>query len=271
MVYTYTYAQAFGNDDPYTHRDSISKSNSTLLLSIFGATQTFGNVIWGDLSRRFGNLRAFKIAHVVCGLVMIAWPFCQWYAALAAFSAVFGFFIAGCLTCYPALAAEHFAGPQLGMIIAIVYLGFGTGSLIGPPISGAIVNLAGGDYMIASFVAAGMYFVAVAITHFLIPPLEEEVEPSINGSVIGTPALLALAAPNIPPQSALKESMQTVRRFGNTTNNDEISDETKASSHSVDTERQNSEPIQQTSVISSNDRKGEKRRLISKDHVEYSG
>ena len=169
VIYIPQFAEAMGTDKPYLDRHPVSDSAATWLLSIFGISQTVGNIVWGDFSRRWGNIRMFKWAHFVCGAMMIAWPFCATYITQAVFAGAVGFFVAGCITCYPAVAADHFAGPQLGSILSIIYLGFGSGSLIGPPLTGAIIDMQGGSYLIASIVCSVGFILAMVLVHLFIP------------------------------------------------------------------------------------------------------
>ena len=179
VVYTYTYAKTFGSKKPYEHRSAINDTQATLLLSIFGLTQTVGDVVWGGACRHWGNLNAFKVAHVGCGALMAVWPFCAWYWSLLVFSGLMGFFIAGCLTCYPALAADHFAGPQLGTILAVIYLGFGAGSLVGPPLTGVLIDVSGGSYLAACLVSTALYAAATLLVHLWVPAL-----PTLKGGAL---------------------------------------------------------------------------------------
>eukprot|EP00754_Rhynchopus_humris_P022498 Rhum_TRINITY_DN14794_c0_g1::Rhum_TRINITY_DN14794_c0_g1_i4::g.116537::m.116537 len=176
VVYTYTYAKTFGSKKPYEHRSAINDTQATLLLSIFGLTQTVGNIVWGGACKRWGNLHTFKVAHLMCGALMAVWPFCAWYWSLLVFSGLMGFFIAGCLTCYPALAADHFAGPQLGTILAVIYLGFGAGSLVGPPLTGVLIDVSGGNYLAACLVSTALYAAATLLVHLCVPPVPAQAD-----------------------------------------------------------------------------------------------
>eukprot|EP00755_Sulcionema_specki_P032491 Sspe_Gene.98837::Locus_72235_Transcript_1_1_Confidence_1.000_Length_1800::g.98837::m.98837 len=174
VLYMVSYADAMGSKKPYDHHDKISYNAQSSLLSIFGAAQTVGNIVWGDWSYRFGNLKTFCVAHVACALLMVGWAFCYTYALLATFAGLMGFFVAGCISCYPAVAADHFHGPQLGSIISIIYLGFGIGGLIGPPITGQLVDLYDGSYLVAFVVAGTLFLLAMVLVALLLPPVEDE-------------------------------------------------------------------------------------------------
>ncbi|KAJ9461084.1 putative MFS-type transporter YbfB [Diplonema papillatum] len=168
IVYTVSYAQSFG-EKPYENRTPIGDSSAAFLLSIFGAMSTVGSAIWGELARRLGVRRMFKVASLSTAVLMAAWPFCGSYALLACFAACSGFAIAGCVTCFPALAAEYFAGPQLGAIIAIVFLGFGIGSLAGPPATGFLAEAMDGEYTLAFLTCAAGLIMSFALVHFCLP------------------------------------------------------------------------------------------------------
>lgn len=55
------------------------------------------------------------------GLMLCVWPHCTTFVSIAGFAAAAGFFNGGCITCYPALAAEIFPPQQLGRAISLIY------------------------------------------------------------------------------------------------------------------------------------------------------
>ncbi|KAJ9456541.1 Riboflavin transporter MCH5 [Diplonema papillatum] len=171
VVYSVPYAQAFGAP-PYENRAAISHDNATMLLSLFGGMSTIGSVLWGEIARRFGVKETFKIAALGTVAFMASWPFCSTFALMVVTTSGIGLFVAGCVACFPAIAAAYFAGPQLGAIIAVIFLGFGTGSMVGPPITGLIKQAQGGDYTLAFLVCAAGPLCAGLLVHFCLPPVD---------------------------------------------------------------------------------------------------
>eukprot|EP01063_Lacrimia_lanifica_P031111 TRINITY_DN5066_c0_g3_i1.p1 TRINITY_DN5066_c0_g3~~TRINITY_DN5066_c0_g3_i1.p1 ORF type:complete len:540 (+),score=197.27 TRINITY_DN5066_c0_g3_i1:45-1664(+) len=205
LVYIPSYAKA-GGTPPYEDRTPLSQYECTWLLGIFGVLQSVGNVFWGDMSRRMGNRLMFKVCHGTCGVIFLAWPWCSTFPLQAAFAGLQGFFIAGCLTCYPALAADHFAGPQLGTIISTIYMGVGAGGMLGPPLSGVLLAATGHRYVAPSIFCAVCFFIALALVWAFIPHAPPDpaspTSPSSAAFGGGTPSTGARSSSDPALQSA---------------------------------------------------------------------
>eukprot|EP00667_Euglena_gracilis_P010565 EG_transcript_10763 len=156
IVHVTFYAQSLGIDD-------LSAGS---LLSTLGLLTTVGNVVWGGLADTFGNMQVFRICHLVSGLMLCVWPHCTTFVSIAGFAAAAGFFNGGCITCYPALAAEIFPPQQLGRAISLIYTGFGIGSLIGPIATGWIVDVTD-TYVYAAGLGGTAFFLALAVAYSL--------------------------------------------------------------------------------------------------------
>ena len=55
------------------------------------------------------------------GVALCLWTQCRSFSTIALFTIVAGFFNGGCVTCYPALAADIFPPEQLGGAISLIY------------------------------------------------------------------------------------------------------------------------------------------------------
>jgi len=149
------------------------------LLSVLGLFTTMGNVIWGGFADKYGNMEVFRICHFVSGLALCMWPYCISYPSLLVFVMIAGFFNGGCVTCYPALAAEIFPPEHLGGAISLIYTGFGMGSLVGPIATGWLVDTTG-TYDFAAVAGGTAFFLALWVASSL--PAPDEVRPLLGAN-----------------------------------------------------------------------------------------
>ncbi|KAL4916747.1 major facilitator superfamily domain-containing protein [Aspergillus aurantiobrunneus] len=129
--------------------------NATLasyLIAITNGASTFGRIIPGILADRFGRINAFGIGGLATGIIICCMNEAKSNAALIVFSVIFGFWsgtiISGgsaAITMVPKNPQEF--GTYLGMGIALC----GCAALVGPPISGALVDRYGGFFEVSIF------------------------------------------------------------------------------------------------------------------------
>ncbi|KAL4866955.1 hypothetical protein BDV12DRAFT_198681 [Aspergillus spectabilis] len=125
---------------------------ASYLVAITNGASTFGRIIPGILADKFGRLNAFGIGGIATGIVICCMNRAESTAALIVFSVVFGFWsgtiISGgsaAITLCPRSPQEF--GTYLGMGIALV----GGAALIGPPVSGALIDRYGGFLELSLF------------------------------------------------------------------------------------------------------------------------
>jgi len=71
---------------------------------------------------------------------MAIWPFAGSLSGLMAFSSIYGFFTGGYVSLYPVVAADLYGVEGLASITGIMFSSFVPGTLLGPPVSGAILD-----------------------------------------------------------------------------------------------------------------------------------
>lgn len=125
---------------------------ASYLIAITNGASTFGRIIPGILADRFGRINAFGIGGLVTGVVVCCMNEVKSNAALIVFSAIFGFWsgtiISGgsaAITTVPKSPQEF--GTYLGMGVGLC----GCAALIGPPVSGALVDRYGGFFQLSIF------------------------------------------------------------------------------------------------------------------------
>lgn len=111
------------------------------LLAILNAASTFGRIIPGILADRYGRINTLAVGGIVSGIIIYFMDFVRTDAALIGYSIVFGFWsgtiMSGTTAALPVCTNDlQKMGTYLGM--ALFLISFGT--LIGPPISGALIE-----------------------------------------------------------------------------------------------------------------------------------
>lgn len=142
MFYLPTYALTHG----------MSSTMSGYLLSILNAASTFGRIIMGVLADKYGRLNLFALGGFATGIIVFCMNSTTSNAGLIVYSVCFGFasgtIISGAsaaISICPQDARD--IGTYMGMGMAIA----GVGTLIGPPINGAIVGTYGGYFQVSMF------------------------------------------------------------------------------------------------------------------------
>lgn len=149
-------------------RDAQDGANAAALISGFSA---LGRVFLGVVGDHFGHLHVLSLCQFLGGVGQLAiWPFTRSLAGLMVFTSFYGFFTGGYVSLYPVVAADLYGVEGLASITGVMFASFVPGTLIGPPVSGAIldrytdpitkkinflpVQLFGGSWLLASAVMA---------------------------------------------------------------------------------------------------------------------
>ncbi|KAK2787237.1 hypothetical protein FQN52_007326 [Onygenales sp. PD_12] len=125
----------------YAVKYGMSNQLSSYLLAILNAASFFGRVIPGVLADRVGCLNMVAASGITSGILIFCWPKMTTNAAIIVFAALFGFcsgaIISGMAVCLSMCAKDpKDIGTYMGMGMGVVSIA----ALIGPPISGALVD-----------------------------------------------------------------------------------------------------------------------------------
>ncbi|KAK0437763.1 major facilitator superfamily domain-containing protein [Desarmillaria tabescens] len=119
-------------------RSAQDGANAAALISAFSAA---GRVLVGIVGDRLGHLPVLSLCQCMGGIAQMAiWPFAGSLSGLMAFSSIYGFFTGGYVSLYPVVAADLYGVEGLASITGIMFSSFVPGTLLGPPISGAILD-----------------------------------------------------------------------------------------------------------------------------------
>ncbi|KAK0443068.1 major facilitator superfamily domain-containing protein [Desarmillaria tabescens] len=119
-------------------RSAQDGANAAALISAFSAV---GRVLVGIVGDQLGHLPVLSLCQCMGGIAQMAiWPFAGSLSGLMAFSSIYGFFTGGYVSLYPVVAADLYGVEGLASITGIMFSSFVPGTLLGPPISGAILD-----------------------------------------------------------------------------------------------------------------------------------
>ncbi|KAJ5479867.1 hypothetical protein N7530_005376 [Penicillium desertorum] len=146
VYYAYYYVRSFSRDII-----GVSDYTSFSILMIMNGLGLPGRLVPAYLSDRyFGPVNTFIPVSAAAAILLYCWAAIDSYGGLTAFVVIYGFFGGGVQSLFPSALASltdepSKAGVRIGMIFSIV----SAGSLTGPPIAGALVDLHGGQYLYA--------------------------------------------------------------------------------------------------------------------------
>ncbi len=150
---------AFFND--YAVAKGSSAGAAAALLGLVGLASVSTRVIFGAMAERIGPLRQYRISYATMLLGLALWLVSGGnYVILVISACLHGFGWAAWVTATPLLLARWFGVEDLGLLVGGFYTGLGFGALIGPAISGFIIDRSG--YEPAIVVVIAITLVAVA-------------------------------------------------------------------------------------------------------------
>ncbi|TQV94308.1 hypothetical protein V2A60_002657 [Cordyceps javanica] len=145
------------------HGMSSSSSLLTYLVSILNAATIPGRIVPSLVADRVGVLDTYAVVCAFASASIFYWTSVANAAGNVAFAVLYGFFSGGVVSLAQVVIAV--ITPDLGRLgtrLGMVSIIKGVASLIGPPISGAIVKATGGQYLgVQLFAAFGLMITAV--------------------------------------------------------------------------------------------------------------
>lgn len=148
---------AFLND--YAVDQAITPSRAAVLVGAIGFGSVTTRIGFGALAPRLGPLRQYQLSHALFLVSLTAWLVAADRLTVLAVSAlVHGVAWAAWVTAAPLVLAGWFGVEDLGSAVGGFYTGLGLGAVIGPPLTGAVIDRAGhqaaiGIVLASSFVS----------------------------------------------------------------------------------------------------------------------
>jgi MFS family permease len=150
---------------PYARDNGIDEVAAATLVGVIGFASTAGRLGLGVLADRMGIIRLYQLCILILGLCFVLWLFGHSYGPLVAFALLMGASYGGAVTLTPAVLSELFGTQGLGVLLGTLYTSSAVGTLLGPPLAGAIIDHTGGYALAVIFTGA----TSVAAFFILLP------------------------------------------------------------------------------------------------------
>lgn len=147
----------------------IGSMQAALVLSYIGGGSILGRIILGRISDSVGRKQAF----LICALLLVGTML--WFTKssdlwmLYMCAAVFGFSFGGTAPVNAALIGENFGARHMGLIMAVIDIGWEAGAALGSILAGYTFDVSG-SYILAFRAGAIVTLIAVILIIFLKTP-----------------------------------------------------------------------------------------------------
>lgn len=150
---------------PFATDNGVSSSTAARLMSLIGLSSIFGRLALTGLSSRLGALRLMQLTIIVQPVVYLAWLFASdSLVILAVFALALGVAYGGFVAISPEVAIVLFGAQNVGRLMGLLFLSFGVGGLLGPPIAGWVADESGQRPVIIAVVLIVAAAAAVMMT-----------------------------------------------------------------------------------------------------------
>jgi OFA family oxalate/formate antiporter-like MFS transporter len=148
----------------------FTTSQSLVLLSAFNLSNGSSRIVAGLISDRLGRKHTISLAGIPAGLAYLALPHTGSLAATALLAGAVGFGFGSMFAVSAPLVGEAFGLRHFAAIFGLVMVAYGfVGSLLGPALSGYLLDLTGGDYALV-LPYLGVFFLAGSMLVQLVRP-----------------------------------------------------------------------------------------------------
>jgi OFA family oxalate/formate antiporter-like MFS transporter len=143
--------------------DSIQAS---LAVSILGAFNALGRLLWGFLGDRIGREKALTASFLACAAALFVLSTMFEPVMFVAGMSLLGLCFGGFLALYPALTSDYYGSKNLGINYGLVFTAYGAGSVLGP-IMASYFRTYDGTYLPAFYISIVLALLGVVLTVFL--------------------------------------------------------------------------------------------------------
>ncbi|KAF9183994.1 hypothetical protein BGZ49_004480 [Haplosporangium sp. Z 27] len=134
----------------YAQQHGASLSTASLMVGLMNGASAVGRIVMGLISDKIGPINALFISTFAATLtLLLIWTFATTNAVMFVFSILYGLCCGAYLSSTVSVSIEICGLNGLAAVAGIIYAGMAVGSLIGSPVSGAILGTLGHgtDYM----------------------------------------------------------------------------------------------------------------------------
>lgn len=146
FVFLTSYAEAHG----------ASEVRAASLLAVIGGASIAGRLIVGPIADRVGYLVAFRACFLLIGSSFAIWLASDAFTVLVAFAVMLGIGYGGFVALSPAVIASLFGTEGLGGLIGFTYTAAAFGGLLGPPITGGVIDATSYPWAISICLVVGV-------------------------------------------------------------------------------------------------------------------
>jgi OFA family oxalate/formate antiporter-like MFS transporter len=143
--------------------DSIQ---AALAVSILGAFNALGRLLWGFLGDRIGREKALTASFLACAAALFVLSTMFEPTTFAAGMSLLGLCFGGFLALYPALTSDYYGSKNLGINYGLVFTAYGAGSVLGP-IMASYFRTFNGTYLPAFYISIVLALLGGTLTLFL--------------------------------------------------------------------------------------------------------
>lgn len=151
-----------------TNLAGLSIERATTVVALIAIANTFGRFVIGSLSDRFGRKPMLILTYSATLVAVLVLTLSQHLAAPVFYGMMMmvGFFFGGTITVFPSLVGDYFGLKNHSQNYALIYQGFGFGSLAGA----IILSLAGGNLTVVLYVYIILLILSLAIWFMIRVP-----------------------------------------------------------------------------------------------------
>lgn len=171
---------------PFATDNGVASSTAARLMSLVGLSSIFGRLALTGLAARLGALRLMQLTILVQPVVYVIWLLGnESVVALAVFALSLGVVYGGFVAISPEVAIVLFGAANVGRLMGLLFLSFGIGGLLGPPLAGWLADGAGQRPVIVAVILIVAASAAVMMT---IAPDERdqaaEAAPTVGATAV---------------------------------------------------------------------------------------
>jgi predicted MFS family arabinose efflux permease len=146
---------AFGFVVDFATEAGIDSGGAALLVGIIGASSIVGRLGLTTVSGRVGAVRMLQGCLAVPPVAFLLWLVADGsYPLLVVFAVLLGVGYGGFVALGPEVALGYFGVVGLGGVMGLVFLAFGLGGLLGPPLGGLLADVTEGSAIPIAFALA---------------------------------------------------------------------------------------------------------------------
>jgi OFA family oxalate/formate antiporter-like MFS transporter len=143
--------------------DSLQAAFAVSILGAFNAT---GRILWGLIGDRIGREKALSIGFLLCAVALLIISTVSEPTIFLVGFCLEGLCFGGFLALYPTLTSDYYGSKNLGVNYGVVFTAYGAGSVLGP-IMASYFRTYQGSYLPAFYISIVLALLGMALTMFL--------------------------------------------------------------------------------------------------------